>query len=650
MSSTVANDGIIHGINWNSIDDPFDLEVWNKVTQNFWLPEAVPVSNDLQSWGNLSEEDRWMTSRVFTGLTVLDTLQGRYGMTSLMEDAQTQHEEAVLANFSFMEAFSGDTELLTPSGWKQIKDVTAEDKVAQYSPESNTLEFVSPKPVPSHFADEVYEIRTNNGNARQVVSGGHRVYYEEKVKCENGCDTWIPKVAEARDLKNINLNSQHRRFRSTGLTPAGEGLTVEDRLKIAVQADGSFSGSSPRHTGERGGCIPVHFALAKERKIERLTALAEIAGWELRALADKHFTLMVPVDHVGDREKHFDSWWSLDEISSTWAQEFVEESGLWDGHTLVGGQGVTYYTNSRKNSDFYVAVASLAGYRSRTMVRTDDRSDVFSDSYVTYVSFSKDTVNGQSIVVEPAEPQQVYCVQVPSSYLLTRNGESPVVSGNCVHAKSYSSIFSTLLPTKEINAAFEWSENNDNLQKKANAVLEHYQADDPDKKKVASVMLESFLFYSGFYAPMYWSSRGELNNTADMIKLIIRDEAVHGTYIGHLLAKSVSKQSPQRQREIKQFAHDLFDDLYEIEKSYTAELYDDIGLTGDVRKFLRYNANKAFQNMRYDAPFSQDEVDVNPAIVSAVIDTSGSTHDFFSSVGDSYVLATVQETDDEDWE
>ena len=44
---------------------------------------------------------------------------------------------------------------------------------------------------------------------------------------------------------------------------------------------------------------------------------------------------------------------------------------------------------------------------------------------------------------------------------------------------------------------------------------------------------ESFLFYSGFYAPMYWSSHAKLTNTADLIRLIIRDEAVHGYYIGY---------------------------------------------------------------------------------------------------------------------
>ena len=69
-----------------------------------------------------------------------------------------------------------------------------------------------------------------------------------------------------------------------------------------------------------------------------------------------------------------------------------------------------------------------------------------------------------------------------------------------VHAKSYSSIFSTLCRRAEIDDAFRWSEENANLQSKAEIVLDYYRGDDPLKRKVASTMLESFLFYSGFYA------------------------------------------------------------------------------------------------------------------------------------------------------
>ena len=110
-----------------------------------------------------------------------------------------------------------------------------------------------------------------------------------------------------------------------------------------------------------------------------------------------------------------------------------------------------------------------------------------------------------------------------------------------VHAKSYSNIFMTLASTPMINDAFRWSEENENLQKKAKIILSYYKGEDPLKKKVASTLLESFLFYSGFYLPMYFSSRAKLTNTADIIRLIIRDEAVHGYYIGYKFQQAYKK-------------------------------------------------------------------------------------------------------------
>src|SRR5699024_8708130 len=147
-----------------------------------------------------------------------------------------------------------------------------------------------------------------------------------------------------------------------------------------------------------------------------------------------------------------------------------------------------------------------------------------------------------------------------------------------VHAKSYSSIFSTLASTKEIDEAFRWSAENRNLQKKAQVIVSHYEADDPHKRKIASVVLESFLFYSGFYLPMHWSSRAKLTNTADLIRLIIRDEAVHGYYIGYKYQRGLDGASQEKKDELKDFTYDLLFDLYENEVQYTHDLYDEVGL------------------------------------------------------------------------
>jgi ribonucleoside-diphosphate reductase beta chain len=314
---------VVRPINWNAVEDPVDLDVWNRLTANFWLPEKVPLSNDIQSWASLKEHERTLTMRVFTGLTLLDTIQGTVGSMSIMPDARTPHEEAVITNIAFMES---------------------------------------------------------------------------------------------------------------------------------------------------------------------------------------------------------------------------------------------------------------------------------------------------------------------------------------VHAKSYSSVFSTLCSTDDIEEAFRWSEENEHLQNKARIVLDYYRGDDPLKRKVASTLLESFLFYSGFYLPMHWSSRAKLTNTADLIRLIIRDEAVHGYYIGYKYQLALAEQSQERQEELKEYTYDLLMELYNNECKYSADLYDEIGLTEDVKKFLQYNGNKALMNLGYDALFPKETAEVNPAILSALAPDANENHDFFSGSGSSYVIGKHESTTDDDWD
>jgi ribonucleoside-diphosphate reductase beta chain len=219
-----------------------------------------------------------------------------------------------------------------------------------------------------------------------------------------------------------------------------------------------------------------------------------------------------------------------------------------------------------------------------------------------------------------------------------------------VHAKSYSSIFSTLASTKEIDEAFRWSTENPYLQRKAEIIIDYYEGDDPLKRKIASTLLESFLFYSGFYLPMHWSSRAKLTNTADLIRLIIRDEAVHGYYIGYKFQKGYEQLPADKQAEIKDYTYSLLYELYENESKYTADLYDGVGLTEDVKKFLHYNANKALMNLGFEPLFPSSVADVSPAILSALSPNADENHDFFSGSGSSYVIGKAEATEDEDWD
>lgn len=96
--------GNLRSVNWNVLNDDKDLEVWNRVVQNFWIPEKIPVSNDLPSWNTLDKNWQDLITRTFTGLTLLDSVQATIGDISQIKHSLTDHEQVIYANFSFMVA------------------------------------------------------------------------------------------------------------------------------------------------------------------------------------------------------------------------------------------------------------------------------------------------------------------------------------------------------------------------------------------------------------------------------------------------------------------------------------------------------------------------------------------------------------------
>ncbi len=218
-----------------------------------------------------------------------------------------------------------------------------------------------------------------------------------------------------------------------------------------------------------------------------------------------------------------------------------------------------------------------------------------------------------------------------------------------VHARSYSSVFSTLTSTPEIDSAYRWAVNNDLLQERAKAVLQHYYGDDPLKRKVSSTLLSSLLLYAGFYLPLHFSVRATLTNTADMIRLILRDKAVHGYYSGYKYQRGLEARDAATRDHMHKFTFDLLERLYELELAYSGELYEPLGLMDDVAAFVRYNANKALMNLGYPARFSARDTEVRPEILAALAPGADENHDFFSGSGSSYTIGKAELTADSDW-
>ncbi|MFB9859574.1 class 1b ribonucleoside-diphosphate reductase subunit beta [Salinicoccus siamensis] len=225
-----------------------------------------------------------------------------------------------------------------------------------------------------------------------------------------------------------------------------------------------------------------------------------------------------------------------------------------------------------------------------------------------------------------------------------------------IHAKSYSHIFSTLLPSKETNVLLdEWVLENEHLKFKAAKIVGYYHklfnseasVYDQYMARVASVFLESFLFYSGFYYPLYLAGQGRMTTSGEIIRKILLDESIHGVFTGLDAQSMKGDMSAEEQERADKEMYEMLKELYANEEAYTKALYDKIGLTEDVLNYIQYNANKALANLGFEPYF--EEKAFNPIIENA-LDTTTKNHDFFSVKGDGYVIAlNVEPIQDEDF-
>ncbi|WP_195334916.1 class 1b ribonucleoside-diphosphate reductase subunit beta [Paraclostridium bifermentans] len=244
---------------------------------------------------------------------------------------------------------------------------------------------------------------------------------------------------------------------------------------------------------------------------------------------------------------------------------------------------------------------------------------------------------------------------VPSMMSLTDNLQRKAVLSFMgtmeeIHAKSYSSIFMTLLTTTQIEELFNWIETEPTLQKKAELILDQYENTNDQRSlylsMVTSVFLESFLFYSGFFYPLYLAGQGKMVASGEIISLILRDESLHGKYIGLLAQEIYDSFKEEDKLVLKEKIYKIFKDLMDNEIEYTKKIYNGSGLVEEVITFLQYNANRALENLGFDKYYEVGEI--NPIVLNG-LSTETKSHDFFSTKGNGYQKGIYEELEDEDF-
>ena len=340
------------------------------------------------------------------------------------------------------------TEVMTNKGFKPIEEITKSDYVAQYEPSTKQITFVNPtSTVMTHVNKKVtigYKNRFNVG-----YSDGHRILIEHTVNYGNPRHE---KRIEYRDFYPEGLHFDgSNRIPTAGLAPHGRGLTVDERIFIALNADGTWQ---YKNDGLNYHVIRVK----KKRKQKRIKELLSGSTLKYAELAER-----ARPEYVGFSVwtkpfcKDFWKTFSLEEFTQEMAKDFIDELCKWDGWEgkRKSGNGKKYngrcwYTTSEKQADFVQAVATLAGITTTVSVTKracrdwsisiDNRipsEECLPQINIEFLSRDSRGIQTMSRLVEKVN-EDMYCITVPSTYFVARSKDGYVfITGNCHELYSY---------------------------------------------------------------------------------------------------------------------------------------------------------------------------------------------------------------------
>lgn len=316
----------------------------------------------------------------------------------------------------------GDTEYLSPDGWKKISEYNG-GKVAQW--DNGELTFVEPLVYHKHKAEKMYRLTTKHF-LDMVLSENHNVVFETSKG--NIIKKRVKDLVDNDEIANGNAGFIPISFKYAG----GDGIDMTDdeiRLQVAFCADGTLKGHSP------------YMNLKKFYKKERIIDLLEITQteYDYSEYDDGYMRVRFEPKIKSKSLVECFKGASLHQLNVI-AGELKE----WDGDC-----DNVYRTTIKKDADFaqFVFMASSGKYAS---IRCDDRigetygeEDQYTRNSICYSVRQCDCKttnirrtgrhNTNYVKVEDFVPSDgmMYCFTVPSTMLVLRRNDKVFVTGNC---------------------------------------------------------------------------------------------------------------------------------------------------------------------------------------------------------------------------
>jgi len=312
-----------------------------------------------------------------------------------------------------MGCVDGDTEYLTPTGWKRIADYKKGDLVAQVDAFAQRASFVNPLSFVNFPCNEMLKFKTARG-IDMLLSYEHRVLWYDH-RC-------LPRCSAASEFA---LSPKHKRILGAFTLdhPASVGLSDEQlRLMVAVCADGSFPKQSKK-------TLRVQMRLKKVRKKDRLVELLNAANTPYRRRNEKsgfsQFSFVAP-----ERRKTLNYW----EASEQQRQIICDEVVHWDGSQKKSG-GISFFSRDEASADFVQYCFVSTGRRASK--GDQHRKDGSIDYVVSSVGKGRsgNLMHPRFIGTERPADGKKYCFRVPFTYWVARRNGCVFLTGNTGKSK-----------------------------------------------------------------------------------------------------------------------------------------------------------------------------------------------------------------------
>lgn len=223
------------------------------------------------------------------------------------------------------------------------------------------------------------------------------------------------------------------------------------------------------------------------------------------------------------------------------------------------------------------------------------------------------------------------------------------ISQEGVHNHSYSYIVETVIPADKRDKIYTYWEEDKVLKERCRLIATHYQEyiDNPNPEThtvslFGDFILESLLFYTGFYFFYNLSSRNLMNATSSMFSLINRDELSHVRFHQKLVEEKINNQ-PQ----LKDKLSEMFFEAAEQEKLWNFHILGDniLGLSVNaINQFIEYLTNLRLVSIGLDRIYSEQKNPFKHLDRIANVSNEATVKDnFFGTNLSTYQLATVLE-------